>query len=50
MIGAMPRKLPEFLHHEFSRHKKSVWYFRRGKGPAHSHPRRVRFGRVLGRL
>ena len=28
----MPPKLPRFLHREFSRHGKSVWYFRRGKG------------------
>ena len=29
----MPRKLPPFLHREITRHKKPVWYFRRGKGP-----------------
>ncbi len=29
----MPRPLPPFLHHEFNRHRKPVWYFRRGKGP-----------------
>ena len=32
MIGAMPRKLPPFLHREITRHKRPVWYFRRGKG------------------
>jgi hypothetical protein len=29
----MPRKLPPFLHREITRHKRPVWYFRRGKGP-----------------
>src|SRR5271166_4545489 len=29
----MPPKLPPFLHREFTRHGKPVWYFRRGKGP-----------------
>ena len=29
---AMPKPLPPYLHHEFTRHKKPVWYFRRGKG------------------
>ena len=29
----MPRKLPLNLHREITRHKKPVWYFRRGKGP-----------------
>jgi hypothetical protein len=29
----MPRKLPPFLHREITRHRKSVWYFLRGKGP-----------------
>ena len=28
----MPRKLPPFLHREITRHKRPVWYFRRGKG------------------
>ena len=28
----MPPKLPPFLHREISRHGKSCWYFRRGKG------------------
>jgi ribosomal protein L34 len=28
----MPRKLPPFLHRETTRHGRSVWYFRRGKG------------------
>jgi integrase len=32
MMRTMPRKLPPFLHREISRHKKPVWYFRRGKG------------------
>jgi integrase len=32
MMRPMPRKLPPFLHREISRHKKPVWYFRRGKG------------------
>ena len=32
MISAMPRKLPPFLHREITRHKRPVWYFRRGKG------------------
>ncbi len=31
-MAAMPRKLPPFLHHEITRHKRPVWYFRRGKG------------------
>jgi hypothetical protein len=42
MIGIMPRKLPPFLHREFTRHKKPVWYFRRGKG------RRVRIPGEFG--
>jgi integrase len=42
MMRTMPRKLPPFLHHEFTRHKKSVWYFRRGKG------RRVRIPYEFG--
>jgi len=42
MISAMPRKLPPFLHREFTRHKKPVWYFRRGKG------RRVRIPGEFG--
>jgi hypothetical protein len=28
----MPRKIPQYLHREFTRHKRPVWYFRRGKG------------------
>ena len=32
MAAAMPRKLPPFLHREITRHKRPVWYFRRGKG------------------
>jgi site-specific recombinase XerD len=32
-MAAMPRKLPPFLHREITRHRKPVWYFRRGKGP-----------------
>jgi integrase len=32
-MAAMPRKLPPFLHREITRHKRPVWYFRRGKGP-----------------
>ena len=28
----MPRKLPPFLHRETTRHGRSIWYFRRGKG------------------
>jgi integrase len=32
MIGAVPRPLPPFLHREITRHKRPVWYFRRGKG------------------
>ena len=32
MIGAMPRKLPKFLHREITRHGRAIWYFRRGKG------------------
>jgi hypothetical protein len=31
-MAAMPRKLPPFLHREITRHKRPVWYFRRGKG------------------
>jgi len=34
----MPRKLPPFLHREITRHKRPVWYFRRGKGPRISMP------------
>jgi hypothetical protein len=32
VIGAMPRKLPKFLHREITRHGRAIWYFRRGKG------------------
>lgn len=32
-MSAMPRRLPLFLHREITRHRKPVWYFRRGKGP-----------------
>jgi hypothetical protein len=32
LMAAMPRKLPPFLHREITRHKRPVWYFRRGKG------------------
>ena len=31
-MRAMPRKIPPFLHREITRHKRPVWYFRRGKG------------------
>ena len=42
MIGAMPRKLPKFLHREITRHGRAIWYFRRGKG------RRVRIPGEFG--
>ena len=42
MMAAMPRKLPPFLHREITRHKRPVWYFRRGKG------RRVRIPGEFG--
>jgi integrase len=29
----MPQKLPPFLHRQITRHRRVVWYFRRGKGP-----------------
>ena len=29
----MPRKLPPFVTREYTRHKKRVYYFRKGKGP-----------------
>lgn len=29
----MPKKLPQFVYREISRHGKAVYYFRRGKGP-----------------
>jgi hypothetical protein len=32
MMRIVPRKLPPFLHREITRHKRPVWYFRRGKG------------------
>lgn len=40
MIDDMPRKLPQYVYRETTRHGKPVWYFRRGKGkrirlPAH---------------
>ncbi len=38
----VPRKLPPFLHRETTRHGRSVWYFRRGKG------RRVRLVNEFG--
>jgi integrase len=38
----MPPKLPPFLHREITRHGKSVWYFRRGKG------RRIRISGEYG--
>ena|ERR1700733_14904048 len=28
----VPSKLPPFLHREQTRHRRSVWYFRRGRG------------------
>jgi integrase len=31
-MGGVPRKLPPFLHRETTRHRRPVWYFRRGKG------------------
>jgi hypothetical protein len=42
MMAAVPRKLPPFLHREITRHKRLVWYFRRGKG------RRVRIPGEFG--
>lgn len=30
---AMPRPRPQYLHHQVSRHGKTVWYVRMGKGP-----------------
>jgi hypothetical protein len=38
----MPRKLPVFLHHQVTRHGKTVWYYRRGKG------RRIRIRAEFG--
>lgn len=32
LIGDMPRKLPPFVYRETTRHGKTAWYFRRGKG------------------
>lgn len=32
MIDGMPKKLPQYVFRETTRHKKKVWYFRRGKG------------------
>lgn len=32
MLTAMPRKLPPFVYRERTRHGRTVWYFRRGKG------------------
>src|SRR5271169_6734348 len=29
----MPPKLPPHLHRQITRHRRVVWYFRRGKGP-----------------
>lgn len=31
-MNAMPKKIPQFVYREISRHGKSVYYFRRGKG------------------
>lgn len=33
MIEGMPRKLPQYVYREISRHDKPVYYFRRAKGP-----------------
>jgi hypothetical protein len=33
VIAAMPRPRPPHLHRERTRHGKSVWYMRVGKGP-----------------